>query len=161
NLFEHAVRRRWNEIEYMGLGDEDALVFQVLHAFRHILRNWCRLSVFLEIAWSLNRRSSDSLFWTRFAYRINQLRWVPEATMVVFTLAKHLFGAPIPEEIKKQLTPARYPVLALWTERYGRRSALANFRNDKNTLFLHREFVEDSAAWAGIRRRRLFPIQRP
>jgi hypothetical protein len=161
DLFENAVRRRLYEIEYMGLGDEDALVFQVLHAFRHILRNWCRLSVFLEIAYFLNRRSSDSSFWTRFAHRINQLRWVPEATMVVFTLAELLFGAPIPGEIKKQLTGARYPVLALWSERYGKRSALANFRNDKYSLFLYREFVEDSVAWAGIRRRRLFPIQRP
>src|SRR5262249_23002566 len=124
DLFKHAVRRRWNEIEYMGLGDEDALVFQILHAFRHILRNWCRLSVFLEIAYFLNRRSTDLSFWTGFAHRINQLRWVPEATMVVFALAKLLFGAPIPEEIRKQLTPGQYPVLALWTERYGKRSAL-------------------------------------
>jgi hypothetical protein len=161
DLFEHAATRRWNEIEYMGLGDEDALVFQVLHAFRHILRNWCRLSVFLEIAHFLNRRSADTSFWIRFAHRINELRWVPEATMVVFSLAETLFSAPIPEAIKGQLTSARYPVLALWTERYGRSSALSNFRNDKYSLFLHREFVQDSVTWAGIRKRRLFPLQRP
>jgi hypothetical protein len=161
DFFEHAATRRWNEIEYMGLGDEDALVFQVLHAFRHILRNWCRLSVFLEIAHFLNRRSADTSFWIGFAHRINELRWVPEATMVVFSLAEILFSAPIPEAIKGQLTSARYPVLALWTERYGKSSALANFRNDKYSLFLHREFVQDSVTWAGIRKRRLFPLQRP
>jgi len=161
DFFEHAAARRWNEIEYMGLGDEDALVFQVLHAFRHILRNWCRLSAFLEIAHFLNRRSADTSFWIRFARRINEVRWVPEATMVVFCLSETLFGAPIPEAIKWQLTSARYPVLALWTERYGRNSALANFQSDKYSLFLHREFVQDSVTWAGIRKRRLFPVQRP
>src|SRR5215469_6920118 len=138
DFFEHAAARRWNDIEYMGLGDEDALVFQVLHAFRHILQNWCRLSVFLEIAHFLNRRSADTPFWIRFTHRINELRWVPEATMVVFSLAETLFSAPIPEAIKGQLTSARYPVLAFWTKRYGRSSALANFRNDKYSLFLHR-----------------------
>src|SRR5215475_7592072 len=161
DFFEHASTRRWNDSEYMGLGDEDALVFQVLHAFRHILRNWCRLSVFLEIAHFLDRRSADTSFWIRFAHRINELRWVPEATMVVFSLAEILFNAPIPEAIKDQLISARYPVLTLWTERYGRSSALANFRNDKYSLFLHREFVRDSVTWAGIRKRRLFPLQRP
>src|SRR2546426_4391090 len=50
---------------------------------------------------------------------------------------------------------------ALWIERYGRPSALANFRSNKYSLFLHREFVEDPAAWAGIRRQRLFPARRP
>jgi hypothetical protein len=161
DLFARAVRRRWQDFEYLSLNDEDALVFQVLHAFRHVLRNWCRLSVFLEIAYFLNQRSSDSLFWKRFTTRIGNLRWVPEATVVVFGLAELLFGASIPEKIKVQFSSVSFAALALWVERYGRSSALANFRNDKYSLFLHREFVEDPAAWAGIRRQRLFPTNRP
>ena len=161
DLFARAVRRRWQDFEYLSLNDEDALVFQVLHAFRHVLRNWCRLSVFLEIAYFLNRRSSDSLFWSRFTARIDNLCWVPEATMVVFGLAELLFGACIPEKIKAQFSSVSFAALALWIERYGRPSALANFRNNKYSLFLHREFVEDPAAWAGIRRQRLFPTRRP
>jgi len=161
DFFERASRRRWQDFEYMSLSVEDILIFQVLHAFRHVLRNWCRLSVFLEIAYFLNQRFSDSWFWKRFADRIDNLRWVPEATVVVFSLAELLFGAAIPPEIKARLTSASFPALALWTERYGRCSALANFRNDKYSLFLHREFVEDQAAWAGIRRQRLFPMHRP
>jgi hypothetical protein len=161
DLFARAVRRRWQDFEYLSLNDEDALVFQVLHAFRHVLQNWCRLSVFLEIAYFLNQRSSDSLFWSRFTARIDNLRWVPEATIVVFGLAELLFGACIPEKIKARFSSASFAALALWIERYGRTSALANFRNNKYSLFLHREFVEDPVAWAGIRRQRLFPTHRP
>jgi len=63
--------------------------------------------------------------------------------------------------MKGRLSSVSFAALALWTERYGRSSALANFRNDKYSLFLHREFVEDPADWAGIRRQRLFPTHRP
>jgi len=161
DFFERALRRRWQDFEYLCLSDEDALVFQILHAFRHVLRNWCRLSVFLEIAYFLNQRSSDSLFWKRFAARIDNLRWVLEATVVVFGLAELLFGASIPDEMKGRLSSVSFGALDLWTERYGRSSALANFRNDKYSLFLHREFVENPADWAGIRRQRLFPMHRP
>jgi hypothetical protein len=161
DLFERAVRRHWQDFGYMSLSDEDALVFQILHAFRHVLRNWCRLSVFLEIAYFLSQRSSDALFWKRFAARIDNLRWVLGATVVVFGLAELLFGASVPEEIKARFSVVSFPELDLWIERYGRRSALSNFRNDKNSLFLHREFVVDPRAWAGIRRQRLFPTHRP
>jgi hypothetical protein len=119
------------------------------------------LSVFLEIAYFLSQRSADALFWKRFAARIDNLRWVLEATAVVFGLAELLFGATVPQEIKARFSEVSFPALDLWIERYGRRSALANFRNGKHTLFLHREFVGDPAAWNAIRRQRLFPTHRP
>jgi hypothetical protein len=50
---------------------------------------------------------------------------------------------------------------ALWIEKYGRRSALANFRGDKYSLILHAQFIDDPAAWSVIRRQRLFPCRRP
>jgi hypothetical protein len=136
-------------------------LFQVLHAFKHILRNWCRLSVFLEVAWFLNRRSSDSAFWSGFAARIETVRWAREATYLVFTLAEQLFGGVIPGRLRDALRSPLTPPLDLWIERYGRQSAVSNFNNDKCSLFLHREFVDDPSEWAAIRRRRLFPLQRP
>ena len=161
DLFERSVQRHWSGFDYVALSDEDCLVFQVLHAFRHILRNWCRLSIFLEISYFLNQRFSDSAFWARFAERIDHIRWAPEATAVVFGLAEHLFGAVIPPQILPKLTTPLSPALRLWNERYGRKSALTNFRDDKCSLFLYREFVDDASAWSGIWRRRLFPVRRP
>jgi putative nucleotidyltransferase-like protein len=161
DLFERSVQRHWEGFAYVALSDEDCLVFQVLHAFRHILRNWCRLSIFLEISCFLNQRFSDSAFWARFADRIENIRWAPEATAIVFGLCEHLFGASIPPQIQPYLMTPLYPAMKLWNERYGRKSALTNFRNDKSSLFLYKEFVDDASAWSGIWHRRLFPVRRP
>ena len=161
DLFERSVQRHWNGIAYVALSDEDCLVFQVLHAFRHILKNWCRLSIFLEISYFLNERFSDSTFWLRFADRIENMRWAPEATAIVFGLSEHLFGATIPPQIQRSLKTPLYPAIKLWNERYGQKSALTNFRDDKSSLFLYKEFVDDPSAWSGIWHRRLFPVRRP
>ena len=150
--------KRWN---FDGLCDEDSLLFQILHAFKHILRNWCRLSIFLEIAMFLERRASDAAFWDRFATRIQTVRWAPEASLVVLTLADQIFGVGMPPHLSHLLTTRRAPALGLWIEKYGRDAAVFNFHRDKCSLFLHREFIERDDDWTAIRRRRLFPIQRP
>jgi hypothetical protein len=153
--------RHWGDLQLIALSDEDCLLFQILHAFRHILRNWCRLSIFLEIACFLERNVSNAGFWERFARRIGECRWAAEASFVVFTLAEQLFGGPVPPILRPALRTQLSPTLNLWIERYGRRSALSNFRGDKSSLFLHREFVDSPAEWAAVRSRRLFPLQRP
>ena len=161
DLLERALRRRWQGLEFAVLSDEDGLLFQVLHVFRHILRNWCRLSSFLEIALFLERRFSDTAFWKRFNDRISKLRWLPEITGVVFNLASSLFGARIPPQVEAQTAPVLSSLLTRWVENYGKNLALENFQCDKYSLFLHREFLEEPADWARIRRRRLFPFRLP
>jgi hypothetical protein len=165
NLFddflERRLRRQWQGIPFMALSDEDCLLFQVLHAFKHILRNWCRLSIFLEVAVFLNSRQSDSAFWRRFAARIENVRWAREATFIVVTLAEQLFGGPISASLRNSLKCPLSPALSLWIERYGTHSALSNFHDDKHSLFLYREFVDDPSDWKIIQRRRLFPMHRP
>ena len=148
-------------LEYPALCDEDGLIFQVLHALRHILRNWCRLSVLLEISYFLQHRALDFDFWGRYQERVTNLCWVPEASIVVFTLAQKLFGGSFPAKLKVQVDPKFSATVDKWIELYGLPGALANFRNDKNSLFLHREFVKDQSKWSGIRRQRLFPFRWP
>jgi hypothetical protein len=161
DFFQRSQLRSWEGTTFRALCDEDCLLFQILHAFKHILRNWCRLSVFLEMAWFLDRRSSDSVFWHGFAGRIENVRWAREATLLVFTLATQLFGGVIPAELRDTLKSPLAPALHLWIERYGKKSALSNFHGDKCSLFLHREFVDDPSDWAAIRKSRLFPLRRP
>ncbi len=161
DLLDRAFMRTSHGLRFFALADEDALIFQVLHTLRHILNNWCRLSIFYEIAHFLQNRSSDHVLWERFRARIEDRPGLPLAAGVVFSLTASLFGVEIPAAIKSWTTQALTPALALWVERYGRDSALENFRGDKFSLFLHREFVQDLSAWRDIRRRRLFPFQRP
>ena len=148
-------------LEYRALCEEDGLMFQVLHAFRHILRNWCRLSVFLEISHFLNQRAGDSGFWRQYQDRLADLRWMPEVSTLVFNLTQSLFGTFIPPEFNPQVDRRFSAIAGKWIELYGVPGALANFRGNKNSLFLHRELVTDRSAWAEIRRRRLFPLRRP
>lgn len=160
--FMHRLRNRSVlGLEYPALCDEDGLIFQVLHAFRHILRNWCRLAVFFEISYFLQQRALDSDFWARYQERAANLRWVPEASSVVFGLTRKLFGASIPAKLKTQINPKFSATVDRWIELYGLPGALANFRNNKNSLFLHRQFVEDQSIWAEVRRRRLIPFRWP
>jgi len=136
-------------------------LFQVLHAFRHIIECWCRLYTFLEIAHFLERRQSDLAFWQRFVDRIRVSPRLPEMVEVVFSLAACQFGAPVPAAIDAGvLSDVRHPLL-LWVSRYGCDSALANFTSNKYSLLLYREFVPDDATWREIQRKRLFPLHRP
>lgn len=161
DFLDRSVPRRWDGIGFIALSDEDSLLFQVLHAFRHILRNWCRLSIFLEIGHFLKARSSDTEFWSSFAERIEGIRWAREASLLIFTLAERVFRAQMPDDVRAMLSTNLSPALNLWIDRYGHRAALSNFNRDKSSLFLHREFVDIPSHWAAIRRRRLLPVHRP
>ncbi len=153
--------RSWQGLHFYSLCEEDELIFQVLHAFRHILHDWCRLCSFLEIAYFLQHRSLDSTFWERFSERIRCSRPLPEIVGVAFSLAADLFGAAIPASVSGETTQRLRRSLALWVDHYGRDSALNNFYGNKFSLFLHREFIQEQGAWWEVRRSRLFPLRWP
>ncbi|MBZ5514403.1 MAG: nucleotidyltransferase family protein [Acidobacteriia bacterium] len=157
DFLERAQLLKWSGHRYGGLSDEDALLFQVLHGFRHMLRNWCRLSILLEIASFLRCRAQDERLWQSFGERTKNLRYVPQAAGVVFSLATQVFDGEVPAAARPFTVETLTPALKLWVERYGTRLALDNFRKTKFSLFLHREFVSDGATWRAMLRRRLFP----
>jgi len=153
--------REWQGLSFPALADEDALAFQVLHALRHIFENWCRLSILLEIATFLQRRSKDEAFWERFRRRAVSCAGLPAAAALVFSLSAGLFDARIPPSLSAWVEFNLSASLARWVERYGRDSALENFMGEKFSLFLQREFIPDASAWRNVRRRKLFPLHVP
>ncbi len=161
DFLDRACPHSWEGFEFPALSDEDRLIFQVLHAFRHVLHNWCRLSIFLEISHFLQKRALDSDFWARFRDRAMGIRLMPETSTVVFRLSQKLFGVSAPAEFVIQVSPKFSAIVDLWIDRYGLSGALGNFQNNKCSLFIHREFVDDRSAWADVWRRRLFPLRRP
>lgn len=161
DALDRACSKSCDGLCFSALADEDALVYQVLHTFRHILNNWCRLSIFLEIARFLQERSSDYVIWERFRERTKDWPQLRLAAGVVFSLAAGLFTAPVPAAVSAWTTKALTPALSQWVTRYGLESAFDNFRGNKFSLFLHREFIQDAPSWREIQRKRLFPLQGP
>ena len=148
-------------LEFYALSDTDDLIFQILHAFKHILQNWCRLCSLLDIACFLEGRSQDNAFWDRFTDRIESVKSLPEIVAVVFSLAVNLFEARMPDGMAGEMAQRLPSPLALWVQRYGHTLALNHFSGSKFALFLHREFIPDETVWREIERSCLFPFHRP
>lgn len=152
---------RGKPICFYSLSEVNDLVFEVLHVFRHILHDWCRLCSLLDIACFLDRRASDDTFWRQFVERLRPSPALAEISGVVFLLAAGLFGAKIPDSLADRTISCLRRPLVSWVQRYGKSSALQNFSNNKFSLYLHREFIQRDATWRAVRRSRLFPIHRP
>jgi hypothetical protein len=150
-----------SELTFWALGGEDELLFQLLHAFRHILQDWCRLASLLDIASFVQRRASDARFWENFLARIRSCPLLREIAGLVLSLSTRLFRASLPEAVSVEAVRPLRSAVALWVDRYGLESALDNFSGNKFSLLLYRKFVADVATWRAIERGRLFPIHRP
>ncbi|HEV2352013.1 MAG TPA: nucleotidyltransferase family protein [Terriglobia bacterium] len=155
------VLKTWNDLSFFSLAPEEALVFQVIHLFRHILNNYCRLSHFFELTVFLHQHAEQKSFWTGFERVVQADPRLMEAAGVVFSLAANLFNLEVPGHAKPFTTDHLTSASAFWVHEYGLQSALQNFTNSKSSLYLHRLFVEKECDWKKIRRRRLFPIQKP
>ena len=158
---DRRIRRSWKGSTFYSLGPQDTFVFQVLHAFQHILHDWCRLGWLLDIAYFLENRSTDSSFWQELNASLDDHEPLTEAVALVLSLAARLFQAALPAPIKDQVLRAMEGRLALWVEHYGIRSALGNFSQNKYALFLYREFVRNETDWQEIRRKKLLPLHKP
>jgi hypothetical protein len=155
------IRRHWQGLSFYALDEQDAFVFQMVHAFQHILHNWCRLGWLLEIAYFLRSRSTDSTFWTRLDTHLAGREPLREIVALVISLAARLYHASLPAPIEDRILTAMRAQVALWVDRYGLSAAVDNFAENKYTLFLYREFVKNEAAWREVRRRSLLPVHRP
>jgi len=148
-------------ISFPALAEDDALLFQVLHAFQHVLTFWCRPSCFLEIAYFIARRSSDAGFWEQFRMRVSGYRQLPAIAALVFAMAERLFQAPLPAQVRIWMMSKLPEALTRWVERYGTNWTLAPFPGSKLSLLVHRQFIDDPAAWRTVAWSRLFPLHRP
>ncbi|MBZ5544179.1 MAG: nucleotidyltransferase family protein [Acidobacteriia bacterium] len=156
-----AVLKTWNGMAFFSLAPEEALVLQVLHIFRHILNNQCRLSHLFELAIFLNQHAGENPIWPAFQAVVQKNNRLMGASGIVFSLAAGLFKAPVPGLVRAFTVDRLTRASAFWVHRYGIHSALTNFAASKSSLYLHSLFVDSKKDWQEIRQRRLFPIQRP
>jgi hypothetical protein len=142
-----AKAQEWNGIVFPGFSDEDAFLLQVLHTCRHLFTYWIRTSCLYEIAYFLNRRSSDVEFWHRIEQQVGGNLELRELVVVTAELVSQLFSVPLPQLICTWGRQVR-TATRVWIERYARDCALGDlpayhlsfFPKAKFALFLHQEF---------------------
>ena len=156
-----AVLKTWNGITFFSLAPEEALVLQILHIFRHILNNQCRLSHLFELAIFMNCHSGQNPIWPDFQSLVQKDDRLMEASGIVFSLATGLFQSTVASEATAFSVDKLSSASAFWIRRWGIKSALSNFGASKSSLYLHSLFVDSESDWREIRQRRLFPIQKP
>lgn len=153
-------------VPFRTLSVEDAFLIQVTHAFNHILTCWIRMSWLCEIAYFLNQRAFDPLFWGRIEDRLGDKPVQREITVVVTALAAQFFGAPLPPAVWSRAQELR-PAVRIWIENYARKWAfgknqpheLGLFPTAKLVLFLHREYAFDTATRRRLTRAQLLPLK--
>ena len=158
---DRAVLKTWNGIPFFSLAPEEVLVLQVLHIFRHILNNQCRLSHLFELAMFLNQRADGDPIWPAFQNVVLEDERLMEMAGIVFALASGLFKVSVPKRARAFSFDRLSAASEFWVQRYGMHSALSNFTSSKSSLYLHSLFVDSESDWLEIRRRRLFPVRRP
>ncbi len=138
---------------------EDRFLLQCLHAFRHIIGSWGRLSWLYEISYSLKRHRSESGLWQRVATRLSNddLRTV---CGLVLLLTRKLFEAPIPEELAHCCEGDSSRRTEAWVDEFGTEWALTGMEGNKSSLFLHQEFIRERRQRRHWLRVRLLPLER-
>jgi hypothetical protein len=160
--------QKLGEVSFPALHDEDVFVLQVLHVFQHLLACWVKMSWLFEISYFLERRWTDSIFWSRLDERIRFVPRLTEFSAIVLGLATQVFSPHIPDGAKawgRSLSPAAMT----WLNNYGRSWAFGDrplhestlFPDAKVSLFLHREYLPDPEIRRSVMRRYLLPYSRP
>jgi hypothetical protein len=158
--FNHLETKILLDIAFPTLPSEEMFCFQVMHAFRHLLGSWVRVSWLFEIGYFIDRHYGDEDLWRAIVDRAGRDARTRNAFGLVISLTRALFPRPIPEPLTEwclQALPAR---IETWVAHFGVKTAVADLDGAKFTLFVHREFVDDRAFWTSYVKNRIFPIGR-
>jgi putative nucleotidyltransferase-like protein len=156
--------RKYKGSEYCGLSDPEIFLFQISHAFRHLMRGSVRPSWLLEIARFSTRRRQDARLWEEIARLAASDDILGEMMGLIASMAAQVFEMPVPEALmpwREQVAgPAR-----IWMERYAREwlidSVCANgfsiFPRNKLLLFLKEGYIRDAGLRLQSKRSSLYP----
>ena len=134
--------QEWGGLQFPVLADQDALLLQVLHVFQHLLSYWVKPSWLLEIGRFMERRRHDSIFWSKFAQRLEGQPQYAEFATITLELAAKMFAVPLPEAVQRWKGCLRRSA-RLWLDNYGKEWVLSErpphrsrvFPNSKLSLF--------------------------
>ena len=141
----------WNRFVFPALADEDAFLFQVVHACQHLFALWIRMSCFLEIGYFLKRRVHDAVLWNQTEQRVGDSLMLREFVVLVCELAAKLFASPLPPLVRAWGATIR-PGPRVWIDNYARSFAFCEFPayqfdcfpRSKLVLFLKNQYAANT-----------------
>jgi Uncharacterised nucleotidyltransferase len=172
DVWSRAIHQKFQGECIPTLCPEDALLYGVLHAFRHLLRNDLRLSHLYELAYFLHTHPEDYLppcqgetrgayFWEGFPRTLHTHGKGPQVTATVFRLAAHCFNSRMAPAAQRMIRHHLSPAAELWIQHFGRIESVDCFRKSKSAVLLHLDFLDSDAAKLKLMWRKLFPRRLP
>ena len=157
DCMDHAEPHDIRGINYQRLTLEDRFLFQVLHAFRHALRSWIRVSWLFEIARCIEIHQADAELWNRVIGRAGNASLMKSAFAYMLGLCQRMFQTPIPGLPQHWTAPAASAPLRTWLDRFAVDWALTDWPGSLDNLLLTPEFIPNDAQRIEYWRSRLFP----
>jgi len=148
-------------MECLSLSLEDKFLVQVLHAFRHALHPWLRVSWLLEIGKCLDKHQENTTLWNRVIHRAGSTHLAKSIFGFVLGLVHRLFHTPIPAPLGLWTENAITVSLRVWLDHFGVDWALCDWPGSLNNLFFACDFIPDPDLRKQYVRSRLLPGKAP
>jgi hypothetical protein len=157
DCIEHARAFSTSPISWLSLSLEDKFLLQVLHAFRHAMRFWVRVSWLLEIGRCMENHRRDEDLWNRVIRRSGSSRLNKSVFAFVLGLVNRLFHVPVPAPLRSWTEEAMTVSLRAWLDHFGADWAISDWPGSLNNLFLASEFIPEPNLRRQYLRSRLLP----
>jgi len=148
------------QISFPALSLDDRFTLQVMHAFKHLLGSWVRLSWLVEIGRFVDVHHDDQGLWHSVVSRSGRNPTIRNAFGLILALTQALFRRPIPGSLEEWCLRPLPCRIATWVNEFGFQWALSGLDGAKLTLFVHREFLDDASTWTSYLASRIFPFGR-
>jgi len=143
--------------KYRSLSLEDKFLLQVLHAFRHAVRPWIRVSWLLEISRCMDLHRENESLWNRVIARAGNADLIRPIFAFILGLVQRLFQTPIPASLCCWTAKAETARLRAWLEHFGFAWAVSDWPGSINNAFLAGDFIHDAKLRRQYWRSRLVP----
>ncbi len=146
------------DVSFPALSADDMFCLQVMHAFKHLLGSWVRVSWLVEIGYFIDLHYRNADLWRSVTARAGQDKTLRDAFGLIVSLTQTLFPRPIPHDLDEWCLEPLSGRIKTWVSEFGFRSVVSDLDGAKLTLFVHREFIKDLRSWSSYVISRIFPI---
>jgi hypothetical protein len=158
--FDRIENKTLHGLSFPALPAGQMFCLQVMHAFKHLLGSWVRVSWLFEIGYFVDRHHGDNDLWGEVIAQMGREAKPRNAFGLVLSLTKTLFPRRIPQVLHDWCLRSLPPRIEAWVTQFGLKTAISDLDGAKWTLFVHSEFVDHRNSWNSYVRDRIFPVGR-